>query len=206
MRSVPTLTPHAIPPGSLARITQPDLAADGGLLLRPWTPADACALTSLYADPDIRHWHMFTIDTQDEALEVIEHWRQRWLAETGAHWAVTAHPDGEPAGRIGLRAMDTRQGIAEVIYSTTPAFRGQGIAPAALEALTSWAFSAGFHRLFLRHSAENPASCRVAAKSGFTAEGTERGSGLHTDGWHDMHLHARITDRQAPIPTASKGC
>lgn len=141
---MPTLTPHAIPSGSLARITQPDLAADGGLLLRPWTPADACALTSLYADPDIRRWHMFAIDTQDEALEMIERWRQRWLAETGAHWAVTAHPDSEPAGRIGLRAMDTQQGIAEVIYSTAPAFRGQGVAPAALEALTSWAFSAGF--------------------------------------------------------------
>jgi hypothetical protein len=29
-------------------------------------------------------------------------------------------------------------------------------------------------------------------KSGFEAEGTERGAELHTDGWHDMHLHARI--------------
>jgi len=32
----------------------------------------------------------------------------------------------------------------------------------------------------------------VAVKSGFEAEGTERGAELHTDGWHDMHLHARI--------------
>jgi len=41
----------------------------------------------------------------------------------------------------------------------------------------------------------NPASCRVAVKSGFEAEGTERGAELHTDGWHDMHLHARIAGR-----------
>jgi RimJ/RimL family protein N-acetyltransferase len=201
MRSVPTLTPHAIPPGSLARVAQPVLDADIGLLLRPWTPTDACALTRLYADPDIRRWHMFAIDTQGEALEVIERWRQRWLAETGAHWAVTARPDWELAGRIGLRAMDTRQGIAEAIYSTAPAFRGQGVAPASLELLTTWAFSAGFHRLFLRHSAANPASCRVAAKSGFTAEGTERGSELHTDGWHDMHVHARIATGKPPMST-----
>jgi len=141
---------------------------------------------------------MFTIDTQDEALEVIERWRQRWLAETGAHWAVTTQPEGDPAGRIGLRAMDTQQGVAEAIYSTAPAFRGQGVAPAALEALASWAFSVGFHRLFLRHSAANPASCRVAAKSGFAAEGTERSAELHTDGWHDMHMHARIATGKPP--------
>jgi ribosomal-protein-alanine N-acetyltransferase len=192
MRDMPALTPDAIPPGSLARTTQPDLAADGGLLLRPWTLADASALTRLYTDPDVRRWHMFAIDTEDEALEVIERWQQRWLAETGAHWAVTARPDGELAGRTGLRAMDARQGIAEAVCSTAPAFRGRGVAPAALEALASWAFPAGFHRLFLRHSAANPASCRVAAKSGFAAEGTERGAELHTDGWHDMHVHARI--------------
>lgn len=199
---MPALTPDTISPGSLARITQPDLAAAGGLLLRPWTPADAPALTRLYNDPDVQRWHMFAIHTQDEALEVIERWRQRWLAETAAYWAVAAGPDGEVAGRIGLREMDTHEGIAEAVYSTAPAFRGQGVAPAALESLTLWAFSAGFHRLFLRHSAANPASCRVAAKSGFAAEGTERDAELHTDGWHDMHVHARIATGKPPIPSA----
>ena len=33
---------------------------------------------------------------------------------------------------------------------------------------------------------------RVAAKAGFTAEGTLRSALLHADGWHDMHLHARV--------------
>jgi RimJ/RimL family protein N-acetyltransferase len=106
---------------------------------------------------------------------------------------------GRSANRLnsaGLLAMDLRAGSAECFYSTAPAFRGRGVAPSALEALTSWAFSAGFHRLYLRHSVANPASCRVAVKSGFAAEGTERGAELHTDGWHDLHLHARIAGRQ----------
>jgi RimJ/RimL family protein N-acetyltransferase len=63
--------------------------------------------------------------------------------------------------------------------------------------MASWAFLADFHRLYLRHSVANPASCRVALKSGFAAEGTERGAELHTDGWHDMHLHARIAGNAA---------
>jgi RimJ/RimL family protein N-acetyltransferase len=32
----------------------------------------------------------------------------------------------------------------------------------------------------------------VAEKAGFAAEGVKRGAGWHADGWHDMHLHARL--------------
>ena len=70
------------------------------------------------------------------------------------------------------------------------------VAPAALEAVTAWAFGeAGFHRLELQHSTGNPASCRVAEKTGFALEGTRVRSLLHDDGWHDMHLHGRVADR-----------
>ena len=48
------------------------------------------------------------------------------------------------------------------------------------------------HRIEVQHSTANPASCRVAERAGFPAEGTKVSEALHTDGWHDMHLHARI--------------
>jgi RimJ/RimL family protein N-acetyltransferase len=32
----------------------------------------------------------------------------------------------------------------------------------------------------------------VAAKAGFDLEGTLRSAMRHPDGWHDMHLHARL--------------
>jgi RimJ/RimL family protein N-acetyltransferase len=104
---------------------------------------------------------------------------------------VVVGADGQLAGRMGLRLMDPHEGVAECVYWTVPGFRGRGVAVSALAALTSWAFSAGFHRLFLRHSVANPASCRVALKAGYAAEGTEVSSALHADGWHDMHVHAR---------------
>jgi [ribosomal protein S5]-alanine N-acetyltransferase len=200
MRSVPTLTPRAIPAGSLAQTTQPELVTDGGLLLRPWKSADAPVIMRIYADPDIQRWHGFAISNQGEAAEMIERWGRWWWAETGAHWAIVPAAGGEPVGRVGLRVIDTRQGVAEAIYSTAAAMRGHGIAPTALDTLATWAFSVGFHRLFLRHSTLNPASCRVAAKSGFDAEGTERGSELHTDGWHDMHVHARLAPGSCQAP------
>ena len=29
-------------------------------------------------------------------------------------------------------------------------------------------------------------------RAGFRAEGTKRSGARHADGWHDMHLHARV--------------
>jgi RimJ/RimL family protein N-acetyltransferase len=43
----------------------------------------------------------------------------------------------------------------------------------------------------------NTASCRVAGKAGFRLEGTLRSALLHTDGWHDMHLHGRTGEERA---------
>ena len=74
-----------------------------------------------------------------------------------------------------------------------PDARGHGLAAIALEVVSNWALEAvGLHRLDLHHSVENTGSCRIAAKCGYDLEGTARSSVLHSDGWHDMHLHARI--------------
>ncbi len=97
-------------------------------------------------------------------------------------------------------------GFAEAAYWTRSTFSGRGVASRALHAATEWAFSIGMHRVELEHSTLNSASCRVALKAGFTAEGTRREGALHTDGWHDMHTHGKIsaeaTGSQATMPCA----
>jgi [ribosomal protein S5]-alanine N-acetyltransferase len=50
----------------------------------------------------------------------------------------------------------------------------------------------GFHRLDLEHAVANNASCRVAGKTGFAAEGVRRSAWLLADGRHDAHAHARL--------------
>jgi len=68
-----------------------------------------------------------------------------------------------------------------------------GVAARATTTLTRWALDEiGLHRLELLHATANGASCKVAAKAGFVLEGTKRSAGWHQDGWHDMHLHARV--------------
>jgi RimJ/RimL family protein N-acetyltransferase len=98
-------------------------------------------------------------------------------------------------GRVGFRTLNLADGLGEAVYRVLPAARGRHLAARALTTVTEWMFDhVDFHRMTLTHSTHNPASCRVAAKAGYDYEGTQRQQGLHLDGWHDMHLHARIRD------------
>ncbi|MBY8873288.1 GNAT family N-acetyltransferase [Micromonospora sp. PLK6-60] len=173
----------------MAALTQPEIDGDG-VRLRPWQPADRPAVLTAYADPAIRRWHCRSM-TAAEAEAWIAAWPGRWRGETGAGWAVL--DAGRTAGQISLRRLVLDEGFAEVSYWVLPAARGRGVAPRALTALAAWCFGTlGLHRLELNHATANVASCRVALRAGFPAEGTKRGQGWHADGWHDMHAHARL--------------
>lgn len=187
-------TTPAVPPGSLADFPQPVLRAAGGLLLRPWEPADAPTFLSAYEDEEIRRWHTRRPSSETRVREWFDTYRQDWEREKGGHWAI-ARDGGEVLGRIALGSVNLDDGIAGVGYWVLPAARGAGVASHAVSALSAWALDEiGFHRLQLDHSTRNHASCRVATKSGYLLEGTKRGAGVHDDGRHDMHLHARIRD------------
>lgn len=185
-------TPPTIPAGTLAATPQPRLTAAGGLLLRPWAATDAPVFFAAYRDPEIRHWHTRQPASVDQVREWFDRYGQDWAQEKGAHWAVT-RGGGEVLGRIALRGIDLDDGVAVCAYWVLPAARGAGAASRALTAVSHWALGkAGFHRLELDHSTRNQASCRVAARAGFLLEGTKRSDAVHSDGRHDMHLHARI--------------
>ncbi|MFD3430269.1 GNAT family N-acetyltransferase [Nocardia fluminea] len=169
---------------------QPTLAADDGLTLRPWIDADAPSIYEAFQDPAIRHWHVRTAESIEQVHRWIVRWRSAWSSGNG-QWAVTS--DGKVAGRIGLRQSDLTEGVTALAYWPLPAWRGHSIAPRAANMVTRWAFhDVGFDRIELTHSVHNLPSCRVAAKCGFPFEGTLRGAGRHSDGRHDMHLHARL--------------
>ncbi|WP_433393875.1 GNAT family N-acetyltransferase [Micromonospora sp. KLBMP9576] len=200
---MPRTTPPALAPGTMARLPQPDLPA-GELRLRPWRPGDRAAVLTGYADPAIRRWHCRSM-TDDEARDWIHTWPRRWQHETGAGWAIV--DDSGVLGQISLRRLALADALAEVSYWVLPTARGRRIAPRALTALATWCFTTlGLHRIELAHSTANPASCRVAQRAAFTAEGTKRGEGWHADGWHDMHLHARLaTDPPTGDPVPQPG-
>lgn len=190
---MPYLTEPVLPPGTLSGITQPTLPTDEGLLLRPWRFEDAPAVHAAFQDPVMHQWHARAADSVGEVGGWIEEWVAAWGREASAQWAVVEADSGLLLGRVALREIHLADGQAEMAYWTTVGARGRGVAARAAATLARWALDdIGFHRLELLHSVRNEASCRVAAKTGFALEGTKRSAVLHPDGWHDMHLHARV--------------
>jgi [ribosomal protein S5]-alanine N-acetyltransferase len=188
---MPPLSRPALGPGSLTRLTQPVLQADE-LVLRPWLAPDARAVADAYSDPSIQRWHVRSMSIE-EAHTWVTSWPRRWEEESGASWAVV--DEWGLLGQVSIRRLDLRDGLAEVSYWVVPAARGRRVAGRALSALTEWSFTElGVHRIELAHSTLNLASCRVAVHAGYAFEGVKRSEALHADGWHDMHLHARLAD------------
>lgn len=186
---VSALLPDVVPAEVFAARIQPTLRSET-LLLRPWVDADAAVVHAVYRDPDIQRWHVRDVVSEAEARELIARWRAGWTNGDGPQWAVVV--DDVVVARIGLRKMSPPEGLTELAYWTAPAWRGRGVTPAAVETVSRWAFEVGFHRLEVLHSVRNLPSCRAAVKAGFAAESVRRSAGLHADGWHDMHVQARV--------------
>ena len=186
------LVPPVVPPGSLARNDQPVLHGERGAVLRPWTGVDTAAVVDAFSDPDIQRWHFRRMDAF-EARDWVDAWEPRWRAETDVSWAICADVDAEAAGYIAVRDMTLEFGWGAISYWMRPAFRRRGLAAAATRAVAAWAFDdVGLHRLEIRHSIDNAESCGVATNAGFPHEGTMKSALLHADGWHDVHVHARL--------------
>lgn len=193
---MPQLVGPVVPAGRVSGLTQPVLAVDE-LMLRPWCLDDVPAVVAAYLDPAIQRWHARSM-THAEAEQWVLSWADQWAAETGAGWAVVNQD--MLVGRTGLRTLDLSEGHGEAAYWVTPSARGRGIAARSLNSVSQWMFTqVGLNRIELEHSTANVASCRVALAAGFSGEGTKVRSVRHADGWHDMHLHARLSQGQTQM-------
>jgi RimJ/RimL family protein N-acetyltransferase len=188
---MPRTVPPVVDPGSMGNATQPVVPVDGRLSLRSWNARDVAALIVAFSDPDIRQWHGYRIDSHEEARDWVEQAHTSWRDERTANWAIVGAED-DVVGRVALHT-NLGRGFCEIAYWTLPDSRGANVATRAAVAATSWAHEFGLHRVELQHSIHNEASCRVAAKAGFTPEGINRGKEILTDGWHDMHQHSHLS-------------
>ena len=107
--------------------------------------------------------------------------------------AIQPLADGNPLNpareALGLPFYSDEDHVAEFTRAELTAIH----AAAGWEVVEAAAFvTAGFHRLGLSHAVGNGASCRVAVKAGFVAEGVRRSAWLQADGRHDAHVHARL--------------
>ena len=149
------------------------------LLLRPWCAKDVAALVEVFRDPVLRQWTSSVVENEADAARWVRGQERGWSAGERFGFAVletrSGPADGQLVGHVVLKEAVAGRPSAEVGYWTAAHARGRGVAPRALEALSGWAFDAlgadGLERLELLHQVDNPASCRVAHKSGYNLDG-----------------------------------
>jgi RimJ/RimL family protein N-acetyltransferase len=112
---------------------------------------------------------------EEEAALWLSGQEHGWEAGDWLTFAVLDVAQNKVVGHVGLKNRDGGQigtgERGEIGFWTAEDARGRGIAPAAVRAVTDWAFASfGANRLpsiMLVHDLDNPASCRVAEKSGY---------------------------------------
>ncbi|MFI6155194.1 GNAT family N-acetyltransferase [Kitasatospora sp. NPDC051170] len=173
----------------------PEALLAEGLLLRPFEDADAPALIEVYRDATLRRFTRLPVEDAGSAERWLAVQYEGWAAGTRYSFAVLDADGGELLGNVALKRGGPARTAesAEVGYWTAAPARGRGVAPRGVEALTAWAFEtfapSGLRWIDLLHQVDNPASCRVALKSGYAYEETL--SALPPEYPVDGHRHVR---------------
>jgi RimJ/RimL family protein N-acetyltransferase len=199
-----------------------DIASAGDqtpLRVRPWLATDMqdllAAMAREYAERGL--WSHPDIDVpgpqswsgprnEEEAALWLSGQERGWEGGDWLTFAVLDTALDKVVGHVGLKNRDGGQvGIGErgeIGFWTAADARGRGVAPAAVRAVTDWAFSSfGANRLpgiTLVHDVDNLASCRVAVKSGYPFRELSPANPPHwfTDGHvHMSEAPARLAGR-----------
>jgi len=180
-----------------------------GLRLRPWDPDDDTDVADWLrgvSDVDFQRWNT-PLRPITDLIGARNSLRSRAEgAEDGvsASFRVMDAADGRTLGHIGVNDIDHLISVARVGYWTLPEARGRHVAIRALTLAARWALTdLGLHRLELGHALGHHASCHIAERCGFPAEGTLRGAMFEAgrrDAFRDVHLHGRLaTDPEVEL-------
>ena len=138
------------------------------LLLRPFAETDAADLYEYARDPRVgppAGWPPHK--SQAESLEII-----RTVFAAPNTFALVDKPSGRVIGSAGFTGKARPEFPApndELGYALSADFWGRGLMPEAVEALLRYAFrDLGLACVWCSHYTDNPRSCRVIEKSGFS--------------------------------------
>jgi RimJ/RimL family protein N-acetyltransferase len=122
------------------------------------------------AEADLRQWMPSTAREQEDSVTFLQQCATAFENAATFAYAIVA-TTGEVIGYLNLTPADDHAVIA---YWLHPAWRGKGIVPSAVRAVSDAAFDAwpGIERIHAHLDAANTASERVLAKAGFAHHDT----------------------------------
>ncbi|WP_084723409.1 GNAT family N-acetyltransferase [Streptomonospora alba] len=168
------------------------------LMLRAHTHDDIDAVYRGASDPGVQRWLPMPRPGADYTRADAEQWclvaaPQARVGGDGQQWAAVDAVTGAYLGSIGLNRTMWRARSTEVGYWLCPRARGRGLATEAVVAVSRWALlDLEFERVELKAATGNTASRRVAERSGFTYEGTERNAMPLHEGRADLAVYSLI--------------
>lgn len=166
--------------------------------LRPWTIDDAPALMAARAgdaDLDKQFGGSGPVTRAEHAAFIVA----EMCVDPSSQVSLAIDVDGRAVGNVGVGAIEARHNTGWMHYWTAAEARGAGLASRACASLARYAFEhLGVHRLELGHRVNNPASCRVAHRAGFPAEGLERHKLRYGAERFDVETHARLATDPHP--------
>jgi len=174
------------------RLLQRDLPL-GGWTARPLHRADARFVLELLADPDVTRARSVPPPRGEAEADA---WIRAGMELGDFRWAIERDEDRAFAGMVVLQGVRRDPGVAEAGYLLLPDARGRGVATAALEVVTVWAFrELVLERVWLVHDIDNQASCNVARRAGFRHEEVAATPRRRIDGSDvGQEIHARYRD------------
>jgi RimJ/RimL family protein N-acetyltransferase len=175
---------------------------DGPTRLRPWRESDLSGLVAACQDPEIVRWiRVPSPYGPDDAIAYLRQRHQAALAGITAPFAIEAQ-DGSLGGSISLLRFAWEHSRGEVGYWLAAPARGRGHATRAVRLICAWGFSAlRLERIDLLAATGNPASQRVAERSGFTREAVLRSYLQGTFERQDMVAYGLLrSDRVSAAP------
>ena len=149
---------------------------DDVVVLRAWRQEDAPAIFAACQDPEIARWVPIPWPYHEpDAQSLIDASAAGWKDGSAAHFAIVEMAADGVVGSISRYGPSADRGAhrATFGYWVAAAARGHGVATRALRLIVDWTLATtDVVRLDLEIFAGNEASQRVAARCGFTAEGT----------------------------------
>jgi RimJ/RimL family protein N-acetyltransferase len=176
-----------------------DPLVDSPTALRPWRDEDVAGIVAACQDPDISRWTRVPWpygEADARAYMLARHNAIR--TATGASFAIVrADDDTQLLGSISLIGFEWEHARCEVGYWLSRDARGAGHATRALRLICRWGFEQlGVERVGLLAATGNPASQRVAERSGFAREAVLRSYLVGRDGRQDMVMFSLLANEQ----------
>ena len=174
---------------------QPTLRTER-LILRPFTMADAEAVTALVSPREIAASTLSIPHPYDRSMA------DAWIGSLEGSFergdsltlAVTLRTDGSIVGCVGL-AINPANHRGEIGYWTGREYWGRGYCTEAAAAVVRHAFEVlGLYRVCAHHMTRNPASGRVMQKLGMRHEGTLRGHVLKWGVYEDLEVYGLLRE------------